>query len=123
MGKNQIFGKSGVGSEKPELTTKRSRFNKTLDLGSIVETVIKTIIDKKNSPLLKIETALNKCFDKDFIENCDLNTFRNGILTIHTKSHLWLTEILFRRDTIVKQLNQQLGEEIIKNIIVKIKSD
>lgn len=123
MAKNQIFEKSGIGSEKPKLTTKRSRLNKTLDVGSIVDTVIKTITNKKNSPLLKIEIAWNKCFEKEMIENCELNYFRNGILTIYTKSHLWQTELLFRHESIVKQLNQQLGEDFIKNIIVKIKSD
>lgn len=118
-----MFVKSGVGREKPKLTTKRLRFNKTLDVGSIVDTVIKTITNQKNSPLLKIEIAWNKCFEKEMIENCDLSHFRNGILTIYTKSHLWQTELLFRRESIVKQLNQQLGKDIIKNIIVKIKLD
>lgn len=123
MRKNQISGKSGTGSEKPEFTTRKLRFNKTLDVGSIVETVMKTITDQKKSPLLKIEIAWNKCLDKGIIENCHLNYFRNGILTIYTKDHLWQTELLFRRETIVKQLNQQLEEEIVKNIIVKIKLD
>ncbi|MGQ9820080.1 MAG: DUF721 domain-containing protein [Candidatus Kapaibacteriales bacterium] len=123
MEKNQISAKSGAGTGKHKFSTKKTRFNQTLVIGRIVEIVIKTITVQKNSPLLKIEMAWNKCFEKEITENCYLTHFRNGILTIHTKSNLWQTELLFRRETIIEKLNKYLGEKILKNIIVKIKSD
>jgi predicted nucleic acid-binding Zn ribbon protein len=45
--------------------------------------------------------------------------FEHGNLVIHVKNPAWRNEIHMKRYSIAKQLNDQVGEKVIKEIVVR----
>lgn len=45
--------------------------------------------------------------------------FENGKLVIHVKNPAWRQEIHMKRFSITKKLNEQVGDKIIKEIVVR----
>ncbi len=45
--------------------------------------------------------------------------FRNGILQVKLNSSVLRNELLFAKETIIKNLNQELGEKFIVDLVLK----
>ena len=57
-------------------------------------------------------------------KNIFLNTkpvkIQNNSLFIKVKNHVWANELRIRKGEIIKLINQKIGENLIKNIIIRI---
>ena len=75
------------------------------------------------------QEKLKKGIEKGFIEKCweesvgdsikQNTTFKNykqGVLTIKTKTPVWRNELLFQKEQIKKQLNKKIKNNKIKDI-------
>ena len=45
---------------------------------------------------------------------------QNDNLFLIAKNHIWANEIVIRKGEIINILNQEIGQDLIKNIIIKI---
>lgn len=58
-------------------------------------------------------------------QNIALNTkpvkIQNNILFLIVKNHVWASEINIRKGEILNLLNQKIGQDLIENIIIRIK--
>lgn len=120
MGKNQIIEKYSVGLRKLDMSNINERFKRITTVGPVLDSLIKSIIKKKNSPLMKIELIWQNHIDPEISKNSWPSNFRKGILTITTRSNIWQTELLFRRESIIKLINSHLEGEKLKEIVVKV---
>ncbi|MCX7909795.1 MAG: DUF721 domain-containing protein [Ignavibacteria bacterium] len=94
----------------------KERYKKILSIDTILEDVVEKLVDRKKSPLLKIELAWNNTFDNSITNNCQPIKFRRGILTVKCSNSFWKSEMLFFKEEIKSKLIQKLGEDIIKDI-------
>ncbi len=47
---------------------------------------------------------------------------QNNNLFLMVKNHIWASEIVIRKGEIINILNQEIGQNLIENIIIKINS-
>ena len=45
---------------------------------------------------------------------------QNNALFVRVKNHVWANEVRIRRGEIINLMNQKIGKDIIKNIIIRI---
>jgi hypothetical protein len=95
---------------------KRERYKKLLSINDILDDVVDKIVDKNKSPLLKIELAWNNALEPAIVKNCIPEKFRRGILTVKCSNSIWKSEMLFFKDELKTKINNELGEELIKDI-------
>lgn len=123
MVKNQIIVKFGDGLSKPNMGNIRKRYKKTICIGNVLESLIQTITERKNSQLLLIELIWQRHLEREIADNSKPAIFRNGTLTVNTNNHIWQNELLYRRETLIQMINSHLGNEVVKEIVVKVKSN
>lgn len=92
------------------------RYKKVLQIDKILDDVVENIVDKKKSPLLRIEIAWNNALNSSIKKNCTPEKFRRGVLTVKCTNSLWKSEMLFFKDEIKDKINKELGENLIKEI-------
>lgn len=98
------------------MAKRKERYKKILSIEHIIEDVVENLVDKKKSPLFRIELAWNNVLDTKITKNCQPEKFRRGQLTVKCANPMWKTELFFFKDEIKSKLNKELGEELIKDI-------
>ena len=56
-------------------------------------------------------------------ENTRPVAMREGVLFVEVASSVWMQELVLLRDEIVERLNQQLGENIVRRIVLAAERD
>ena len=67
---------------------------------------------KQNSAVLFWEEVVGKKIS----ENTDPQGVEHGTLTISVSNPAWRQELLFKKKEIIKQLNEKIGENTIKEV-------
>ncbi len=49
----------------------------------------------------------------------DIRSFENGVLKVFIAQPAWRTEVTLRRGDIRQQLNTRIGEDLVKEIIIR----
>ena len=49
----------------------------------------------------------------------EVRSFEDGILKIHVRESAWRSELMLRREELRAQLNSAVGEEAVKEIIIR----
>lgn len=49
----------------------------------------------------------------------EVRGFENGVLRVHAREAVWRSEVMLRREDIRRRLNERIGEELVREIIVK----
>jgi predicted nucleic acid-binding Zn ribbon protein len=75
------------------------------------EEKLKTALEKGN-----ISNLWKECVGPTIGENTTIRNFKNGILTIKTKTSVWRNELLFQKTDIIKKINLKLDKNKIKDI-------
>lgn len=98
------------------MAKRRERYKKILSIDHIIEDVVGGLVDKKKSPLMRIELVWNNVLDNKITKNCQPEKFRRGLLTVKCANSMWKSELFFFKDEIKSKINKELGEELIKDI-------
>jgi len=56
-------------------------------------------------------------------ENARPVGIRNGVLFVEVSSSVWMQELVLLRDEIVERLNRELGESIVRRIVLTAERD
>lgn len=94
----------------------KSRYNKLLSIEKIIDDVVENLVDKKKSPLMKIELAWENTLEPTIKKNCQPEKFRRGMLTVKCTNSIWKSEMFFFKEEIIRKINRELGEELVKDI-------
>lgn len=49
----------------------------------------------------------------------EVRGFEHGVLRVHAREAVWRSEVMLRREEIRRRLNERIGEELVREIIVK----
>lgn len=49
----------------------------------------------------------------------NVRSFESGVLTIHVTEAPWRSEVMLRREELRTQLNARIGEDLVKEIVVR----
>ncbi|ROL58490.1 DUF721 domain-containing protein [Bacteroidetes/Chlorobi group bacterium Naka2016] len=98
------------------MAKRTERYKKVLQIDKILGDVVENIVDKKKSPLLRIEMAWNKALSSAIAKNCTPERFRRGVLTVKCTNSIWKSEMLFYKEELIEKINKELGEELIKDV-------
>ena len=49
----------------------------------------------------------------------EVRSFENGVLKVHVTESTWRTELMLRREDLKRQLNAAIGEEAVKEIVIR----
>jgi len=98
--------------------------NKTEGLISLGE-ILKSVLGKTKGPRpsaknSKIWELWPKVVGPQIAKHAQPQSIYGGRLYVGTSDSAWVTELSFRREKIRQRLNQELGVERIKEIIVRI---
>ena len=52
-------------------------------------------------------------------EISEVRSLENGVLRVHVQEAAWRSEVTLRREDIRLQLNENIGEHVVKEIIVR----
>jgi len=86
---------------------------------SIKESLVDVLGEEKLKPALETGNMSNlwqECVGSTIGENTTIKNFKNGILTIKTKTSVWRNELLFQKTDIIKKINLKLDKNKIKDI-------
>ncbi|MES2767019.1 MAG: DUF721 domain-containing protein [Bacteroidota bacterium] len=50
---------------------------------------------------------------------CEVRRFDHGQLVVEVSAPVWKTELLLRREELMKKLNEKLGSEMVREIIIR----
>ena len=86
---------------------------------SIKESLIEVLGEEKLKPAFEkgnISNLWQECVGSTIGENTTIKNFKNGVLTIKTKTSVWRNELLFQKTDIIKKINLKLDKNKIKDI-------
>jgi len=86
---------------------------------SIKESLVEIFEGDKLSNAYKIgglEILWSKTVGSNVNKNTNIKHFKNGVLTIKTKTPVWRNELQFQKKDIISKLNQKLDKNKIKDI-------
>ena len=88
----------------------------------MIKDIKKTVLDltknlkKKEEKNIKIKKIWQQSVNKDIIKNTEIVQIKNKTITIKTKTTTWKQELLLVKKEILKNLQQQTKQNIIKEI-------
>jgi predicted nucleic acid-binding Zn ribbon protein len=86
---------------------------------SIKESLIEVLGEEKLKPAFEkgnISNLWQECVGATIGENTTIKNFKNGVLTVKTKTPVWRNELLFQKTDIIKKINLKLDKNKIKDI-------
>ena len=88
-------------------------------LKNIIDRVIKEYGWEEEALFGRIEILWGDVVGEKVSGISSLTKFKQGCLYIETSSSTWRTELMLRRDKIIKDLNARLGEECVKELKIR----
>jgi predicted nucleic acid-binding Zn ribbon protein len=86
---------------------------------SIKDSLKEILSDEKLKPAIE-KGNLSICWKKHMgtliNKNTTIKGYKNGILTIKTKTPVWRNELIFQKNNIIEKLNSKLEKNKIKDI-------
>ena len=95
------------------------RRSKTISLAEAIQDYIKEMNLGPKLKEISILSSWDEMVGKAISSRTDKVYIRDGILYVHLKSSIVRNELMMIREGLREKLNNQVGEEIIKEIILK----
>ena len=67
----------------------------------------------------KIESAWNEVVGPIVAQSSSVRSFEKGKLILNVSHPVWKTEILMKRKELINRLNENIGSQIVQELIVK----
>lgn len=105
--------------DKPRITRRKKLFK----VGDIVDRVVNDLRGKVSEvggeSLEDIQVAWNSVVGKTISAHTTLVSLMNGVLVVSVKKSVWRNELEFMKVGIGKKINNYMGREVIRNIILR----
>ncbi len=92
--------------------------NKPKLLKNVVEELIKEFGWDDKVEESKLDDIWSEIVGEKLAGQAKIKKFENGNLYIDITSSVWRSEILLRKEALRKELNQKVGKDIVKQIII-----
>ena len=106
-----------------KLCDKRRKFKMSLnkepqDFNSLLGNIPNKINLNNKRIVIDLRKNISSIISDSFSKSVVIYDLNNGVLRLKITNPVWKTEIHLRKDQIVEKLNEYLGANIIKNIVL-----
>lgn len=87
-----------------------------LHIGGMLQEFLKGSMPKIVGDELRVFGAWPKAVGTEISRQAIPNAYKNGILFVETKHPIWTTELTAKRHQILRKINEELGQELVREI-------
>lgn len=91
-------------------------------IGNLVGNLMQNYRQSKDIQLTQIWSIWDQAVGGSIAENAQPAAFKGELLLVHVTNSPWLQQIRFMKEDIIRQVNEALGQPLIKDIRFKIGS-
>lgn len=101
--------------------SKRKRLERTASIGEILQNIMQQKTGKRAPAIRQIALWENwdKAVGPSIAKQAWPLSFRAGTLFVGTANPSWLVELQYRKHMLIEKLNQAVGRELVKDIIIR----
>lgn len=99
---------------------KRENVEEFEHIGNIIGNVLKTCRNDFDENLAQVWGLWDRAVGDGIAQNARPAAFKGNLLLVNVISSTWMHQLQFLKNDIIKQLNQALGKELVKEIKFKI---
>ena len=94
--------------------------SKLIHISDIINAILKEIRPCSDSGMTKIWELWQKSVGETIAKEAKPGAFKDGILIVHVSSSVWMHQLTFLKQEIVRKLNSELNCEIVRELKFKI---
>jgi len=89
-------------------------------IGNIIGSVLKTCRNDFDENLAQVWSLWDRAVGDGIAKNTRPAAFKGTLLLVNVTSSAWMHQLQFLKNDIIKQINQSLGKDLVKEIKFKI---
>jgi predicted nucleic acid-binding Zn ribbon protein len=89
-------------------------------IGTIIGNVLKTCRNDIDENLTQVWDLWDRAVGDGIAQNARPAAFKGNLLLVNVTSSTWMHQLQFLKNDMIKQINQALGKELVKEIKFKI---
>ncbi len=89
-------------------------------IGNIIGNVLKACRNDFDENLAQVWGLWDRAVGAGIAQNARPAAFKGNLLLVNVTSSTWMHQLQFLKNDIIKQINQALGKELVKEIKFKI---
>ena len=104
------------------MNMKREKAKGFDSLSNILPKVIKTFRHCPDESLLQVWDWWDRIVGEKVSKNAQPSAFKGKLLLVEVSSSVWMHQLQFLKEDILRKINEQLGENLVEDIKFKIGS-
>lgn len=89
-------------------------------IGNIIGNVLKTCRNDFDENLAQVWSRWDRAVGDSIAKNARPAAFKGTLLLVNVTSSAWMHQLQFLKNDIIKQINQSMGKDLVKEIKFKI---
>ena len=102
------------------MKSKRKKTKRFDSLGDILPNVMKTFRHSPDEQLLQVFEIWNQIVGESVSQNAQPSAFKGRLLLVEVNSSVWMHQLQFLKEDIIRKINETMGEEVVEDIKFKI---
>ena len=104
------------------MKSKRKKTKGFDSLSNILPNVMKTLRQDPEEQLLQVFEIWNQIVGESVSQNVQPRAFKGKLLLVEVSSSVWMHQLQFLKEDIVRKINETMGAEVVEDIKFKIGS-
>lgn len=105
--------------DKPRIKKREKLYRVSDIVDGVLNTMRGQVSETGGESLEEVQAAWNTIVGEKIIDNTTLVSLQQGVLVVSVKKSVWRNELEFMKAGIVKKINNNLGRNLIRNIILR----
>jgi len=102
------------------MKSKRKKTKKFDSLSDILPNVMKTFRHSPDEQLPQVFEIWNQIVGESVSKNAQPSAFKGRLLLVEVNSSVWMHQLQFLKEDIIRKINETMGEEVVEDIKFKI---
>lgn len=102
------------------MKSKRKKTKGFDSLSDILPNVMKTFRHSPGEQLLQVFEIWNRIVGESVSQNAQPSAFKGRLLLVEVNSSVWMHQLQFLKEDIIRKINETMGEEVVEDIKFKI---
>ena len=102
------------------MKSKRKKTKGFDSLSDILPNVIKKFRHSPDEQLLQVFEIWNRIVGESVSQNAQPSAFKGRLLLVEVNSSVWMHQLQFLKEDIIRKINETMGEDVVEDIKFKI---
>ena len=102
------------------MKSKRKKTKGFDSLSDILPNVMKTFRHRPDEQLLQVFEIWNRIVGESVSQNAQPSAFKGRLLLVEVNSSVWMHQLQFLKEDIIRKINETMGEDVVEDIKFKI---